>query len=71
MNVAIITNEQKESLQGVLIAPCTYFNLELYNIDSNVCIDSESINMCDIQWLKDLPLIEYVPKSMLNPFNLV
>jgi hypothetical protein len=67
MQVAIITVEQKASLEGVLIAPYTYFNLELYDVNDNVCIDSDSIDMCDIQWLKDLPLIEYVPKP--NPFN--
>ena len=67
MQVGIITVEQKASLEGVLIAPYTYFNLELYDVNDNICIESESINMCDIQWLKDLPLIEYVPKP--NPFK--
>jgi len=68
MNTAIITIEQKASLEGVLIAPYTYFNLELYDVNDNICIDSDSIDMCDIQWLKDLPLIEYVPKPQVNPF---
>ena len=67
MQVAIITVEQKVSLEGVLIAPYTYFNLELYDVNDNICIDSDSIDMCDIQWLKELPLIEYVPKP--NPFK--
>ena len=67
MQVAIITVKQKASLEGVLIAPYTYFNLELYDVNDNICIDSDSIDMCDIQWLKDLPLIEYVPKP--NPFS--
>ena len=67
MNIAIITIEQKASLEGVLIAPFTYFNLELYDVNDNICIDSDSIDMCNIQWLKELPLIEYVPKP--NPFS--
>lgn len=69
MKVAIITEEQKTSLEGVLIGPSTYFNLYLLDVNDNVCIDSESIKMCDVQWLKDLPLIEYVPKIIENPFG--
>lgn len=68
MQVAIITVEQKASLESVLIAPYTYFNLELYDVNDNICIDSDSINSCDIQWLKELPLIDYIPKIIENPF---
>jgi hypothetical protein len=64
-----IQQEQKASLEGVLIAPSTYFNLDLFDINDNICIDSESIDMCDVQWLKQLPLIDYIPKSIENPFN--
>jgi hypothetical protein len=68
MQVAIITQAQKTSLEGVLIAPSTYFNLQMYDVNGNVCIDSDSINLCNIQWLKDLPFIEYVPPIIENPF---
>lgn len=68
MQVAIITEAQKTSLEGVLIAPSTYFNLELRDVNNNICIDSDSINSCEIQWLKELPLIDYAPKIIENPF---
>ena len=68
MQVAIITQAQKTSLEGVLISPSTFFNLQMYDVNNNICIDSDSINSCDTQWLKDLPLIEYVPPIIENPF---
>lgn len=69
MKVAIITEEQKTSLEGVLIGPSTYFNLYLRDVNDNICIDSESIDMCDVEWLKQLTLIDYSPKVIENPFN--
>jgi hypothetical protein len=66
MNVAIIDSTQRDSLIGVLIAPSTYFNLDMLNVNDEYCIDEDSINLCDIQWLKDLPLIQYEPKQLPN-----
>ena len=69
MKIAIITQAQKTSLEGVLIGPSTYFNLCLYDVDDNICIDSESIGICDVEWLKQLPLIDYSPKVIEIPSN--
>lgn len=68
MKIAIITEAQKISLEGILIAPSTYFNLELRDVNNNICIDSDSIRESNIQWLKELPLIEYLPPVIGNPF---
>ena len=69
MIVAIINNEERELLQGVLISPFTYFNLDMLNVNNQYCIDSNSIEVCDISWLKEKPLILYIPKPQTNPFE--
>jgi len=68
--IAIITQEQRDSLVGVEFMPQTFFNLDVKDINDNYFIDEVEINQCDIQWLKDLPLIEYEPKIEINPFGI-
>ena len=68
--IAIITQEQRDSLLGVEFMPQTFFNLNVKDINENYFIDEIEINQCDIQWLKDLPLIEYEPKTQVNPFEI-
>ena len=68
--IAIITQEQRDSLVGVEFLPQTFFNLNVKDINDNYFIDEVEISQCDIQWLKDLPLTEYEPKIQINPFGI-
>jgi len=68
--IAIITQEQRDSLVGIEFLPQTFFNLNVQDINDNYLIDEVEINQCDIQWLKALPLIEYQPKIQINPFEI-
>ena len=68
--IAIITQEQRDSLVGIEFLPQTFFNLNVQDINDNYFIDEIEINQCEIQWLKDLPLIEYEPKIQVNPFEI-
>ena len=66
--IAIITQEQRDSLVGIEFLPQTFFNLNIKDVNDNYFIDEVEINQCDVQWLKDLPLTEYEPKTQINPF---
>ena len=68
--IAIITQEQRASLVGVEFLPQTFFNLDVKDINENYFIDEIEIGQCDIQWIKDLPLTEYEPKTQVNPFEI-
>jgi len=68
--IAIITQEQRDSLVGVEFMPQTFFNLDVKDVNENYFIDEVEINQCSIQWLKDLPLTEYEPKIQVNPFGI-
>lgn len=61
--VAVITENQAQSLIGVQYKDRVYFNPVL-DKDDNLCISEEEINDCKISWLKELPLINYVPKDI-------
>jgi len=66
--IAIITQEQRDSLLGVEFMPQTFFNLDVKDINENYFIDEVEILQCDIQWIKDLTLTVYQPKIQVNPF---
>jgi len=68
--IAIITQEQRDSLVGIEFLPQKFFNLNVQDINDNYFIDEVEISQCEIQWLKDLPLIEYQPKIQINPFEI-
>ena len=62
--VGLLTVEQKDSLVGHLYAPDSYFN-PIQDINNNWIISVEEMEQCvnpDFMWVKDLPLIEYIPK---------
>jgi hypothetical protein len=64
MEVGLLTLEQKEELVGQQFAPYSYFN-PIQDINDNWVISQEEMNQCcnsQFLWVKDLPLIEYVPK---------
>ena len=64
IQVGLLTIEQKDSLVGQLCAPDSYFN-PIQDINDNWIISIEEMEFCTVEefmWVKDLPLIEYVPK---------
>jgi hypothetical protein len=66
--VGLLTVEQKDELVGQMYAPDSYFNPIMDNVD-NWVISIEEMEYCTNElflWVKDLPLILYVPKE--NPF---
>lgn len=62
--VGLLTESQKDSLVGQLYDDDSYFNPIQDDFDQWV-ISTQEINFCvnsEFQWVKELPLIEYVPK---------
>jgi hypothetical protein len=65
--VGLLTVEQKDELVGQMYAPDSYFNPIMDNAD-NWVISIEEMEYCvnpEFLWVKELPLILYVPKE--NP----
>lgn len=65
--VGLLTETQKDELVGQMYAPDSYFNPIQDNAD-NWVISIEEMEYCTNElflWVKDLPLILYVPKE--NP----
>jgi hypothetical protein len=61
IQVAILTEEQKNQLVGQQYAPDSYFN-PIQDEDNNWIISIEETQATNIQWVKDLTLIEFKPK---------
>lgn len=62
--VGLLTETQKEELVGQWYMPDSYFN-PIEDNDDNWVISVEEINQCEnplFMWVKDLPLIPYIPK---------
>jgi hypothetical protein len=63
MIVGLLTIEQKEKLVGVEFEPLSYFN-PVQDVSNNWIISTtemdDNINP-DFMWVKDLPLIEWMP----------
>ena len=69
MNVALLNIEQKETLEGHMYAPDSYFN-PVQDIDDNWVISTQEQEFCVVEaymWVKDLPLIEWKPKPYDPP----
>jgi hypothetical protein len=65
MIVAQLTTEQAEQLQGVEFKPDSFFN-PILDANGNYIISLEEVEQCDIEWVKELPLIEYSQKQTTN-----
>ena len=61
IQVAILTETQKEQLVGQQYAPDSYFN-PIQDEDNNWIISIEETQSTGIQWVKELPLIDFKPK---------
>jgi hypothetical protein len=63
--VGLLTPEQAQSLQGVQYTDDSFFN-PIQDASDNWVISVEEMEYCTnerVMWVKDLPLIEYVPKQ--------
>ncbi len=60
IQVALLTEKQADQLKGVEIVDGNYFN-PIKDINGNWIISLEEVNQCDIDWVKELPLINYEP----------
>jgi hypothetical protein len=68
MKVGLLTIEQKEEIIGQWYAPDSYFN-PIQDAQDNWVISVEEMEQCvnpEFMWVKDLPLIEYLPKFEIN-----
>jgi hypothetical protein len=71
IQVGLLTIEQKDSLIGQWYAPDSYFN-PIQDANNNWIISTEEMEQCvnpDYLWVKDIPLIEYVPKPSPIPLD--
>ena len=68
--VGLLTIEQKDLIVGQEYTTDSYFN-PIQDLNDNWVISVEEMEYCtnvDYLWVKDLTLIEYVPKPVINPF---
>jgi len=68
--VGLLTFKQKDSIVGQEYTTDSYFN-PIQDLNDNWVISIEEMEYCtnvDYLWVKDLTLIEYVPKPVINPF---
>ena len=64
--VGLLNQEQKDSLVGQLYTDDSYFN-PIQDADDNWIISTEEMINCTnekFMWVKELELIEYVPKEV-------
>ena len=65
--IAILTTEQKDQLVGQTYDGVCYFN-PIQDINDNWIISQEEVFQSNIDWVKQLPLVEYQPKPVENLF---
>lgn len=69
MEVVLLTQEQKQEIEGKRFAIDSYFN-PIQDEDNNWIISVEEQEQCihpDFQWIKQCPRIEYKPKPIPMP----
>lgn len=69
--VGLLTIEQKDELMEQSYSTDSYFN-PLQDNSDNWVISTEEMEYCTNEkflWVKDLPLILYVPKPKPDPFS--
>ena len=65
MKVALLTEQQRDDLTGVKYENDTFYNPSLDG-DGNWFISLQEVEKSDIEWVKQLPLIDYVEPSPIN-----
>jgi hypothetical protein len=66
IEVALLTEIEKDSLIGILYNEDCYFN-PIQDINDNWIISIQEVDFCinpEYQWVKSLPLIQYQPKPI-------
>lgn len=63
--IAIITQEERDSLIGQTFDGVQFFN-PIQDINDNWVLSEQEINESTLQWLKDLQLTEYLPKTQTS-----
>jgi hypothetical protein len=66
--VGLLTIMQKDNLVEQLYAPDSYFN-PIQDINDDWVVSIEEMEFCvnpNFIWVKDLPLIEYIPKPEIE-----
>jgi hypothetical protein len=67
--VGLLTLDQYDQIVGQLFAPDSFFN-PIQDFNDNWIISQEEMDFCtniEFIWVKDLPLIEYIPKEQPYP----
>ena len=60
MLVYLLTNEQADSIRGVEFILDNLFN-PILDADGNYIITEEEVSQTSIEWVKELPKIDYNP----------
>ena len=60
MIVVKLTQSQADSLKGVEVLPYNFFN-PIQDKNGNWIVSLEEVDQCSIEWVKELPHIEYEP----------
>ena len=60
MKVYLLTEEQAALLIGLEFIPDNYFN-PIKDANNNFIISIEEVEQCNIEWVKNLQLIDYLP----------
>ena len=60
MTVYLLTPDQADLLKGVEFIVDCYFN-PIQDANGNWIISPEEVEQCSIDWVKELPQIEYEP----------
>jgi len=66
IQVGLLTVEQKDEIQDKEYAPDSFFNA-IQDASDNWVISIEEMEFCvnpNFIWVKDLPLIPYIPKEI-------
>jgi hypothetical protein len=63
IQVGLLTKTQKDELVGQMYDETSYFN-PIQDKNNNWIISIEEIEQCNIEWVKNLPLIEYEPTEI-------
>ena len=71
MEIVLLTETQKQEIEGKKFAIDSYFN-PIQDLEDNWIISVEEQELCihpDFQWIKHCPRIEYKPKPIPMPEN--
>lgn len=65
MKVGRLTEQQRTDLQGVMYENDTYYNPSLDG-SGEWFISTQEMDKSDLQWVKELPLVDYVEPTPPN-----